>query len=627
MGTSESGIAGWLARQSISGRLAIQATVAIILGILLVVTVGTGSYLKYKMTEKDDDFSQAALDSALLEKDFASLERDAFRHVLINDSESRENYVSNLADMRQSIADTRTSVQGDLHPQLDEVARLTQLHDEAVRGVAARGRANKADVAEIVATGNAVDGAIEVVRDAAIERSRAVTSEQQMLQKSVLIVTVLIVLLICAVSVVLAGMIKRLIGVEMQGIVRAIGQIEEGNLQIAVPHAGRSDDIGELARASERLRDARLSQVDREARTQEMVESFTDRLSRMSKGDLTVSLPDLGPEFEKLRGSFNETVVQLRNTMVSVAGSAGAVRHGSVEIRQASDDLAHRNETQASDLSTMTESVTSISQGMTQSATAADKAAREMEAAMEQARTGGEIVNRAIVAMDTIEASTTQIGNIITVIDGFSFQTSLLALNAGVEAARAGEVGRGFAVVANEVRNLAQRSSSAADEIRQLINASATEVATGAELVRETGQALDLIIQRVAEVAETAGQISDALSSHAANLNDARGALNDIDRSTQENAAMAEQSNAAARQLAGEADKLTQLVESFKLGSEQLQVVADKVAETGLTAGLSNRRVLGARRVPHVSTTQAYSRGNLAMKLDSENDDQDWSEF
>ncbi|MFB0612252.1 methyl-accepting chemotaxis protein [Aurantiacibacter poecillastricola] len=628
MGNSDKGFAGWLGAQSIARRLGIQAAAAIVIGLLLIAAVGVGSLLKYQMTAKDDEYSQAALYSALLEKDFASLERDAFRYALVNDGETQENYEGNFSDMLTSIADTRAISQTGMYSQLDKVEQLTRAYDETVRTAVVQGRTGQAGVAGIVAAGDAVDAAIEVVRDDAIARSEAVTAEQHQLQLAVITITALIVLLSCLVSVFLANLIKRLIAGEMDGLIGAIGKIEAGELATRVPHMDREDELGKLARASERLREARLRQVESENRTDAMVGQFTDCLGRMSDGDLTVSLPELGAEYEELRQRFNDTVAQLHETMKTVSLSAGSVRHGSEEIRQASDDLAQRNERQAADLSRMTGSVGTISDGMAESATAAGEAARSVDAAMAEARNGGEIVSRAMKAMDSIETSTTQIGNIISVIEGFSFQTSLLALNAGVEAARAGEVGRGFAVVASEVRELAQRSSEAAEEIRQLIDTSAVQVASGARLVRETGSALDQIIERVSQVAGTATQISEALSVHAGNLDGAKSAMNDIDRSTQQNAAMAEQSNAAARQLAGEADNLTSLVEKFKLRGREIYAAGRpataRASSAEVTSLATAHRGYSRAAAPRQHALPATSNGNLAVAID---DSQDWSEF
>jgi methyl-accepting chemotaxis protein len=181
-----------------------------------------------------------------------------------------------------------------------------------------------------------------------------------------------------------------------------------------------------------------------------------------------------------------------------------------------------------------------------------------------QASEGGEVVRRSVEAMAAIEASAQEISQIITVIDGIAFQTNLLALNAGVEAARAGEAGKGFAVVATEVRALAQRSAEAAQNIKVLIETSTAQVGQGVSLVGETGERLGGIVDQVAKVDALITRIAQAAGSQAESLSSVNTAVADMDRMTQANAAMVEQASAATHSLSAEAERLTQLVSSFR---------------------------------------------------------------
>jgi methyl-accepting chemotaxis protein len=195
----------------------------------------------------------------------------------------------------------------------------------------------------------------------------------------------------------------------------------------------------------------------------------------------------------------------------------------------------------------------------------AQRARDVVSTARDDAKQGSTIVNRAVEAMSKIEQSSRQISQIIGVIDEIAFQTNLLALNAGVEAARAGDSGRGFAVVASEVRALAQRSASAAKEIKGLISTSATQVGEGVELVAQTGSALGRIEQKVAEIDKVVAEIAASAHEQAAGLQQVSAAMAQMDQTTQQNAAMSEEATAASRSLADESDRLAKVVAQFHL--------------------------------------------------------------
>jgi methyl-accepting chemotaxis protein len=213
--------------------------------------------------------------------------------------------------------------------------------------------------------------------------------------------------------------------------------------------------------------------------------------------------------------------------------------------------------------------------------------------------------------MGAIEHSSQQIGQIVGVIDSISFQTNLLALNAGVEAARAGESGKGFAVVANEVRALAQRSADAASEIKRLIATSTDQVANGVALVGQTGEMLGRIAGQVGKVNNLIADISDSTESQSTSVKNVNGAVSEMDKMTQQNAAMVEQCTAAARELVAEADELGTMVLRFRLRPESKMSAA--------TA--SSMPVVSA---PPPLTRRPMAVGNLALNFA---DDADWAEF
>ena len=214
-------------------------------------------------------------------------------------------------------------------------------------------------------------------------------------------------------------------------------------------------------------------------------------LTRLSAGDLTVALEEpFAAEFEGLRRDFNTTVTQLRETLGAVAAATSAIDSGSRELSGSADDLSKRTEQQAASLEETAAALDEITVNVSNSSNRTEEARSMAVAANETARQSAIVMTQAVDAIQRIEEPSTQISNIISVIDEIAFQTNLLALNAGVEAARAGEAGKGFAVVAQEMRELAQRSAKAAKEIKELIRHSEEEVQGGVKLVSAKGEAL-----------------------------------------------------------------------------------------------------------------------------------------
>jgi methyl-accepting chemotaxis protein len=290
-------------------------------------------------------------------------------------------------------------------------------------------------------------------------------------------------------------------------------------------------------------------------------------LSALADGDLERRITmTLTPELDQIRIDFNKALERLQASLRTVSASALAISGGAGEIRAAADDLSGRSERQAASLEETAAALDEITVAVKATAENATRAREFVEAAKGDAETSAEVVRQAVVAMKAIEGSSHKIGQIIGVIDEIAFQTNLLALNAGVEAARAGDAGRGFAVVASEVRALAQRSAEAAKEIKGLISTSAGQVKEGVGLVSQTGEVLETIIKRVAEINESANLIAASAKEQASGLQDVNSAVNEMDKATQQNAAMVEESTAASRALAEEAAALTRQVEQFKLG-------------------------------------------------------------
>jgi methyl-accepting chemotaxis protein len=302
------------------------------------------------------------------------------------------------------------------------------------------------------------------------------------------------------------------------------------------------------------------------------VSSLGDALKRLCSGDFAFQLTEpFAAEFEFLRHDLNRSVSQLCDTFREVSSSVDIITQGTREISQGVGDLSRRTESQAASLEETAAALEEITANVGSSAQRAQEARDVAGSAKANAETSGNVVSQAVDAMSRIEDSSSKISNIIGVIDEIAFQTNLLALNAGVEAARAGEAGRGFAVVAQEVRELAQRSAKAAKEIKGLIQNSAAEVSTGVKLVSDTGGALRTISKLIVDINDHVVAISTAAREQSTGLLEVNGAVNGMDQTTQQNAAMVEESSAAAATLASEATKLRGMIGQFNLGNQSRQ--------------------------------------------------------
>lgn len=338
------------------------------------------------------------------------------------------------------------------------------------------------------------------------------------------------------------------------------------------------------------------------------VEELASGLMALAKGDLTKSITTpFVPSLETLRTDFNETCERLHATVKAVAENAQAIAAGSGQMQAAASELSKRTEQQAASVEQTAAALDEITQTVADSSRRADEAGRLVESARQDAEASGKVVREAITAMSAIEGSSREISNIIGVIDDIAFQTNLLALNAGVEAARAGDAGKGFAVVAQEVRELAQRSASAAKEIKLLINNSGEQVRSGVAYVGETGRALDKISYQVKEISVHVRAIVEGAREQSIGLREINLAVNTMDQGTQQNAAMVEEQTAAGHSLAVEAEALFTQVGQFVLEQSLLPTSARALA----TASPRNQ----IRRL-----TAAFS-GNAALKQDG------WEDF
>jgi methyl-accepting chemotaxis protein len=445
------------------------------------------------------------------------------------------------------------------------------------------------------------------LRDAFYDMAASHISDARSASELEAIVAAIVLLAALTIAGGVLVIVKRRVTAPIAAMTGAMGRIAHGELDAAIPGAGRTDEIGEMAKAVLVFRDAGLAKIDRDLEIEQerkrgeeqrrlaeaeaiegeralVANSIGAGLARLAAQDLVFRMTDDLPQaYRSLQEDFNTAIGQLDDALAGVARNAHAMEAGSNQITTAADDLSQRTEQQAASLEETTAALDAITVTVDKTADGARNANKMVGAAKSDAEKGSQIVRGAIEAMGEIEKSSRQISQIIGVIDEIAFQTNLLALNAGVEAARAGDAGRGFAVVASEVRALAQRSAEAAKEIKTLISASTTQVNQGVSLVADSGKALDRIVAQIGEVAGVVAAIAAGATEQATALKEVNGAINQMDQVTQRNAAMVEETTAASHQLLDEAGALLQSISLFQV-TEDGAVQSARGARAGAPA-------------------------------------------
>ncbi|API53408.1 methyl-accepting chemotaxis protein [Rhizobium leguminosarum] len=441
-------------------------------------------------------------------------------------------------------------------------------------------------------------------------------------------------------------------------------RLAEGDTTSDVSGLDRGDEVGQMAKAVSVFRDNAIERARIEARAEadrdvsdserrdreaqkareaseldRAVTALGDGLRRLAAGDLASHIAEpFVAHLDALREDFNNSVEKLNETLHTVGANARAIGAGANEIRSSADQLSQRTEQQSASVEETAAALEEITTTVRDAAKRAEEASQLVARTRLGAEKSGEVVRKAVSAMQQIEKSSGEISNIIGVIDDIAFQTNLLALNAGVEAARAGDAGKGFAVVAQEVRELAQRSAKAAKEIKALISTSGSHVQTGVSLVGETGKALDAIVQEVQEINQHVHAIAEASREQSIGLQEINTAVNTMDQGTQQNAAMVEESTAASHNLATEAAALNNLLGQFRLtgtggftASAPIATAAPRAAARPAVRAAPVRVAREGTARPAASPARALGQkiANAfgAGSSTSSSQDPDWTEF
>ncbi|WP_062205895.1 methyl-accepting chemotaxis protein [Aureimonas sp. AU12] len=590
--------------------LAISRKLALAFTVMVGATAGMGGLVAHQLGAVDAlrDSGQAALtrSETLDQLSLRLYERDAIATAAVRgtDADALARFETAGTPIAADIAALRSAVADPL--ETTRIARIANL-DADYRGqiadLAARAGVPQTKV-EAEKTFAAFEGQapmrslIGTLADAAREERVSATAA---IDGALATLRMTIVACIAA-SLALAGLLclllMRTIAAPTRQLATTLTKLAAGDADAAPALSARRDEIGRMAGALEVFRQNLLrtrsleteAAAAREASREEtqrtdderrdalaqqdhVVETLEVALTRLSAGDLTCRIETAFPgRYARLGEEFNKAALHLHDMVGRVASSVSSIGNGTSEIGHASDDLSRRTEQQAASLDKTASALDEITATVKHSAENAASVASSVAVARQDTERSGEVMREAVEAMTAIQKSSQQIARIIGVIDEIAFQTNLLALNAGVEAARAGDAGRGFAVVALEVRALAQRSSEAAKEIKTLISASSTQVGNGVDLVNRSGEVLTRIAAQVTQIDALVQEIAGSAREQSIGIADVNDAVNKMDRVTQQNAAMVEETTAATLSLRTETEELGRLIATFRVDGTDIAV-------------------------------------------------------
>lgn len=465
----------------------------------------------------------------------------------------------------------------------------------------------------------------------ALERARKGGETADAFAHSALIFMSVMALLSIGVLVFIWNALNRTVSRPLSELTGVTTALAEGR-EAVVPHRDRGDELGEIAQAVEQFRLAAVArqEADRKLAEEQQLVTTTlgDSLSSLAQGDLTTEVKAEFPvAVASLKTNFNEAVVRLREMIGAVSESATGIRTGSQEIAQASEDLARRTEGNAASLEETSAALVQIDDRLKATAVAAGRTVARADQAIATVSGGRSIADEAVQAMERVRESATGIDSVIEGLDKIAFQTRVLAMNAAVEAGRAGDAGRGFAVVADLVSALAMRSEEEAKRAREQLTATQADIVMAVGAVQKVDGALADISGDVGEVHTLLGSMAADNQAQSSAISQISVAISTMDQSTQQNAAMVEETSAAARNLTTEVTSLAEQAALFKVSNETRSTLRKPAAP----AKASVKTGVSATSKPYVSPVKPLPVSAMAKTNGASNghaaSSEDWSDF
>ncbi|HVJ02708.1 MAG TPA: methyl-accepting chemotaxis protein [Sphingomonas sp.] len=425
-------------------------------------------------------------------------------------------------------------------------------------------------------------------------------------------------------------LLSRTVAVPVRDLTATMKSLAGGDNHVEVRGTERGDEIGAMAKAVLVFREAAIEKEKldaakkiADAEQKLVVESLEKGLGKLAGGDLTANITaDFSASYATVKTNFNDALASLRELIGSVMDSTAAIRTGSSEIAQASEDLARRTEANAASLEETSAAVTQMDQRLKATAAAAGRTVERADGAISTVSGGRGIADEAVQAMTRVSESAKGIDSVIEGLDKIAFQTRVLAMNAAVEAGRAGEAGRGFAVVADLVSALAMRAEEEAGRARDQLTATQTDIVAAVEMVEKVDSALANISGDVGEVHQLLGEIAADNQAQSTAITQISAAIGTMDQSTQQNAAMVEETSAAARNLNSEVTALAEQAARFVISNDVRRAASP--ARTTVPARPA-KPAAQARTAAYVSPVKPLAAAPVANGNGASHDD--WTSF